>query len=419
MIILHKKKKKIKRQRTKTRSKKKKDQRPRRATAVMGAAFAAFARERLLQREALFRDFVSAWLPFVRALPPPSIATAGETDRVAVIVETREHYALEFCVRVVAHFLGPAWGMHVLCGEDNAAFVRAALRDLEQIRVTQIRGVHVLDVRRYNALCLSSQFWRALRSEHVLIFQCDALMLRPGIERFMCWDYIGAPATAAPVAIRGGVGADAQGPVQVMNGGFSLRRRSAMLRCLRRIPVYARTQWEPGTIGPVRRRALEWEDCYFCRALATLGAALPPRDVQAEFSVESVFHPAPLGFHKPWRYLPRQQVCRLLDSIDWEYCCRSWWWCARPICPRRAPPPCSGATRGLSTRNGKPPAGNDATKQRRMTARPDGPHRGRGEGGRGRRRNEGRTSQGSPQKLAAGGRPIVGRAHRSPHFEAH
>ena len=41
---------------------------------------------------------------------------------------------------------------------------------------------------------------------------------------------------------------------------------------------------------------------------------LAPRHVAMEFSVESVFHPAPWGVHKAWRHLAHTQLRQLIQN---------------------------------------------------------------------------------------------------------
>eukprot|EP00439_Symbiodinium_sp_Y106_P042020 s1329_g5.t1 len=58
------------------------------------------------------------------------------------------------------------------------------------------------------------------------------------------------------------------------------------------------------------------EDICFARAAADLAAKVPSREVAQEFSVETIYHPAPIGCHKPWQYLLPSDMQRLLQI--WE-----------------------------------------------------------------------------------------------------
>jgi hypothetical protein len=77
-------------------------------------------------------------------------------------------------------------------------------------------------------LMQNSSFWQWFDADHLLLFQTDSLILRPGLEAFTRFDYIGAPwhleneRWSQPVlkaALPDGVG----------NGGFSMRSTTAMV----------------------------------------------------------------------------------------------------------------------------------------------------------------------------------------------
>ena len=143
----------------------------------------------------------------------------------------------------------------------------------------------------------------AIPTERYLTFQADGLLCGPTtsqqLRAYYDYDYVGAP-------WRGEAGG---------NGGFSLRSRSVMQRIIDRFPYRDRRATAQENFPALS------EDVYFSSHVAEVGGRLPPLEVAATFSVETVFYPTPLAVHKPWLYLPPANVtalvanCAVLTSI--------------------------------------------------------------------------------------------------------
>ncbi|KAJ3181419.1 hypothetical protein HDU87_001025 [Geranomyces variabilis] len=112
-------------------------------------------------------------------------------------------------------------------------------------------------------------------AEHIFFFQLDAMICsnsEQSVDDYLHFDYIGAPWPHAP-QLRGG------------NGGFSMRRKSRLLRCLRH-----RT-WHRGE---------DSEDVFYSYCLSSFpDAVMPSFNQQKEFAIERVDSPRYLGLHKP------------------------------------------------------------------------------------------------------------------------
>lgn len=215
-------------------------------------------------------------------------------DKVLVIVEPRQHPMLEPVVRNHMHFLGEGWNLHIVTSGLFVDWVHGLFPNWK-LRVTTL-GAIMLNLTResYSALFLYEGFWTSIREEHILISQTDCIMFHPGIERYLSYDYCGANYFYTPhVAPRiGGI-----------QGGFSLRRRSAMVDCVRRVTweqmqVYRRSQG----LAPID---VMFEDIYFTHACEILQKRVPAVADRAGFSTESEFSPAPIGCHgidKPYLF---------------------------------------------------------------------------------------------------------------------
>lgn len=136
--------------------------------------------------------------------------------------------------------------------------------------------VNIKSIEEYNKYLCSKEMWNRFDSEYVLIIQHDSAILRTGIEEFLGYDFIGAPIKHIPFP--------------AMNGGFSLRKKSAMLNVIENIPY---------TGGN--------EDMYFCNGLKQLGGNLPTFEVANKFSCETYFTLGSLGCHAIEKWLTPEQ----------------------------------------------------------------------------------------------------------------
>lgn len=228
--------------------------------------------------------------------------------RTAVIVEPRRHPYLRAVVQNVMSALGGLWNLHVFGSVEHEAWLRRELRPHE-FRVTLLNDTSgSINQLQYSDLLRREQFWERIGTELVLVFQSDTLLLRPPEPHWERYAYAGANYFNRSLL------APASGGVQ---GGLSLRRRSAMLDCLRRAPLghvntYRAAKGQP----PVPEEdLLRLEDVYYSHAAEMLGHSMPPPAFRHYFSIETDYHPAPFGLHgwnKP--YFTPPQYAELVRS---------------------------------------------------------------------------------------------------------
>ena len=194
-----------------------------------------------------------------------------------VIVEPRKHPFLELVVKNIMYFL-PHWSLYIFHSTENQEFVRTI------VGPTNADTVHFhvvcpsnLTTREYNELLMSPSFWNKINAEDILIFQTDSYIRRSGIESFLLHQFcmIGAPWSWFGNRSHTG------------NGGFSLRKKSAMLRILAEHP-YQNCRLN--------------EDLYFNQGAVKLGMRVPSPDVSKFFSVESIHADTSYATHQPWTF---------------------------------------------------------------------------------------------------------------------
>jgi len=202
----------------------------------------------------------------------------------AVIVEPRNHPAFAFVTWSVLQQIPKHWKVHWFHGtktDTNKVLEGKVLKVLrERIELHPLPNEN-LSLADYNRLLTSQAFWLSIPAEHILIFQTDSgfIFRSPhALEEFMEYDYVGAPWSQTSKRKWAGC---------VGNGGFSLRRRSAMLRVIQRVPYNPKYA----------------EDVYFAYWGKEFMRVAPVAIAQ-RFSVEcksKTPYAYPTGFHKCWR----------------------------------------------------------------------------------------------------------------------
>lgn len=232
-------------------------------------------------------DTESLWHDcMMRIQPPPPEKTTWNphpSGLTCVLLEFRRHPWIAGALYNMAHIYGGTdKGLVVVHSGENADLVRKAVLGWKNVRLVQASEQNIT-VREYEYLLTRARFYDLLfESEFLLIFQTDSLILKPIPQKYFSEgvDYVGAPWVS-----NGHVG----------NGGFSLRRRRAMMRICETGP-----RWEADAMN---------EDLYFS---ARCIGRVPPFKEAAAFAVETAFHPDPCALHKVYCYLPRDQVTHLL-----------------------------------------------------------------------------------------------------------
>lgn len=194
----------------------------------------------------------------------------------AVIVDTRR-LSLYQVITEHLFYLPKYTKLYIFSSEDN--------RHLQKMLNCEFHVVEVNDIRGYNNLLKSKNFWNKIKEENILIFQEDSRLLREGIEDFYEYDYIGATWDFYPF---------------VGNGGLSFRHKSAMLKVLE-------------VCNPENDIN---EDVYFAWGCNVLKLNLAPVHIANKFSCETQFHLGTLGYHAIEKYLPLEQVNEIKNQYE-------------------------------------------------------------------------------------------------------
>lgn len=185
------------------------------------------------------------------------------------------------------------WRLTVVCTPATVDFYKTVLPEawIEGTRFLTIDDYpsEKFSVQSYSTLLKTDAFWKNITEDYCLIVQDDGMILKPGVESYMKYDYVGAPWLPNPV-----LEAEAN-PCFVGNGGVSLRSTRVMES------ICARHHTEAQELFSVFPQELP-EDVFFARFVHADDYKLCPQHEAAQFAVEQVMNESALGFHKPWAY---------------------------------------------------------------------------------------------------------------------
>jgi glycosyltransferase involved in cell wall biosynthesis len=213
------------------------------------------------------------------------------SDNCAVIVEPREHEMLEPVIRNLLPRLNKIqnfnkrdedkWNLHIFCGIKNYEFVKNLLPHWEY-KITKLE-VEDLTREKYSELLKNEKFWQQIEQENILIFQTDCAVfngfdIREHLNKG--YPFMGSRYNWGPRDEGGALIHDPLSPKELgfnMNGGFSLRKKSAMLSCIEQVSekdIVAHRENEGQDTSYFESEDVH-EDVYFHNALSLLGEDLP------------------------------------------------------------------------------------------------------------------------------------------------
>ncbi len=175
-------------------------------------------------------------------------------------------------------------GLAIVFGTQNDSFVRDYFKEWSNVILINT-GDYNHDGTSYSQRLKTPELWEKFDNfQHVLVMQCDTLLLKKIPEVYFNFDYIGAPWSIESMRYLAG------------NGGFSLRNVNAMINVCDQFRGKKLTeiQTEPN-----------YEDVFFCKQPNLKLPTPADFEIHRAFSVEMIFHHDPVGLH---------DFCRFIDD---------------------------------------------------------------------------------------------------------
>lgn len=221
-----------------------------------------------------------------------------DLKKTAIIVEPREHLALELVLKNFTENLDDSWGFIVFHGNKNIDFVQNIINKLNinnRVKLVNL-NINNLTIDDYNNLFYNETFYSHIPTEIFLVFQTDTFICKKYknvINKFLKYDYVGAP-WDGPWSKGKNVG----------NGGLSLRRKSKMLELLKRCDH----KWENNLLA---------EDIFFsnCLNCQNINVYKPSFEEAKEFSMETIQSDNSFGIHKYWIYGNQANYCDNIEEL--------------------------------------------------------------------------------------------------------
>lgn len=232
--------------------------------------------------EYIFIIIIIAILLYIYTSKKEHFTQKNKNMYTAVIIEPRDHKALEFVLNNFLTNLSDEWTFIIFHGNKNILYVNDILKKLDTSYRNKITlknlNVDNLTLPEYNNLLVSKDFYDKIPTEVFLIFQTDSIICsdyKDLINDFIKYDYVGAP-------WKGG---------NVGNGGLSLRRKSKMLEIIDKCEY----KDEP-------------EDVFFGTSCPDIKRNTPQYEDAKKFSMETIYNDISFGVHKPWIHLKNEDI---------------------------------------------------------------------------------------------------------------
>jgi len=209
----------------------------------------------------------------------------GQYKYTAVIIEPREHPALEFVLQNFNDNLSDEWQFVVFHGNKNIEYTQKICDKVfkkDRVKLVNL-GIDNLTISEYSGLFYNNILYDNISTETFLIFQTDSIICskyKDTINEFLDYDYVGAPWA------NGDIG----------NGGLSLRKKSKMLEIVEKC--------KNKKVGDNYIN----EDMIFFNGCNVVELNKPNFDKAKKFSLETVFNEKSFGIHKAYAYLDINKI---------------------------------------------------------------------------------------------------------------
>jgi hypothetical protein len=244
--------------------------------------------------------------------PPPHLFPLPHNElqnpnKMAVIIDPRYDNLMEAVILNFMHFMVPeGWHFTIISAEQHKQaiqqrFPQAIFMELDNCLLYYTQNPQnpqnppqpQLSIQNYNAILTSPEFWNKIPCEKITIFQKDCVMYRMFSEEWSikyaysgarCFDTI----TTDSSLING-----------IINGGFSIRNKTAMLNCIKHITwetieLYRKNNFTCHQYFPIKKKN---EDIFFTYACEILHYPLPQLPIHKQLAIECEFFLGACVFH--------------------------------------------------------------------------------------------------------------------------
>lgn len=184
--------------------------------------------KRLLVRGKMTKSFFqqAESIPHLHSLDPV-VASKNGQHSAYIYVHTPSIHVM-YAVRNIMSTLGEDWNLYVGVQPKMRKYLEPLFANVQNARFLEHHQLGGL-VTDYSNMLMSTEFWDLFDTEYILVFQPDCIMFYNDIDHFVS---LGAPLLGALWCPNNEILAQHIVDWKVGNGGFSLRRKSWMQRCI-------------------------------------------------------------------------------------------------------------------------------------------------------------------------------------------
>ena len=115
------------------------------------------------------------------------------------------------------------WKLEIFHGNLNKEFCENIVDGIDNVELHHI-DYDYMGLHDYDSVFRTTEFWKTITSDNILIFQADTILLRTGIDEFLDYSYVGAPWLKPKEG------------KYVGNGGLSIRNKNRMIDIIKKYP---------------------------------------------------------------------------------------------------------------------------------------------------------------------------------------
>lgn len=233
----------------------------------------------------------------------------NNTENVIILIDNRINELSVISAKIAFYNVKKElWKGIIFTSQMAYDYYKTSLGDLYEIVIWDELNNPIFDIDLYNDILQSSKLWKFLYDKgykKCLIIQDDGLLVKKGVEKFLVYDYIGAPwiDSSENEYIKKYINKELVG-----NGGISLRSISEMIKITENVNNNKKELF----FHNLNRIP---EDVYFVKYLIQNGANIAPFNIAKLFSSEEILDDNSICIHKIWSYHPLIIVNNYLNNI--------------------------------------------------------------------------------------------------------
>lgn len=264
----------------------------------------------------LYQDILQQFLQDKQLLDKNPIIFNENSNKLAVIIDPRFDDTMEAVIRNFMYFMNPqGWNLKIISwsGYEEiicSKFPNTLFQSIDDSDIFMDRNnIPNIQINTYNQMLTDKIFWETMPAKHIAIFQKDCIMFRMFSDYFYnFYEFSGANYyNKSDVSLfYGGI-----------NGGFSLRNRDTMIRCIEKVSwtnIQDYRQRNMTFFGESTEHAIvanPHEDVFFTHACEILRCQVPDKLHRTMLAIEAdinhntcVFH----GWQHPYHDLENATI---------------------------------------------------------------------------------------------------------------